>query len=113
MIADIILFQLRRYTEYNHFNNPENAETAPFRAGDIFIDPPRHMVKVRGQSMNLRPREFSQLLYFMRNINVVLSAEQICERAWGMEGTYNQGVSQPVRLLWQAIEPNPIKAGLY
>ncbi len=67
LIADIILSQLRRYTEYNHFNNPENAEAASFQAGDIFIDPPRRMVKVRGQSVNLRPREFSLLLYFMRN----------------------------------------------
>lgn len=48
LIADIILSQLRRYTEYNHFNNPENAEAASFQAGDIFIDPPRRMVKVRG-----------------------------------------------------------------
>ena len=70
LIADIILSQLRRYTEYNHFNNPENAEAASFQAGDIFIDPPRRMVKVRGQSVNLRPREFSLLLYFMRNITL-------------------------------------------
>ena len=32
LIADIILSQLRRYTEYNHFNNPENAEAASFQA---------------------------------------------------------------------------------
>lgn len=108
LIADMMLSQLRRYTEYNHFNNPENTETASFQAGDIFIDPPRHMVKVRGQPVNLRPREFSLLLYFMRNINVVLTAEQICEHAWGMEGIYNQGVSHPVRLLRQIIEPDPL-----
>lgn len=106
LTADIILSQLRRYTEYNHFNNPENAEIASFQAGDIFIDPPRHMVKVRGQPVNLRPREFSLLLYFMRNINIVLTAEQICEHAWGMEGSYNRGVSGPIAILRRMIEPD-------
>lgn len=109
LIADIILSQLRRYTEYNHSNNPEHTETASFQAGDIFIDPPRRVVRVQGHSVNLRPREFSLLLYFMRNINIVLTAEQICEHAWGTDGIYNQGISQPVRLLRQAIEPNPLK----
>lgn len=103
-IADIIFSQLRRYTEYNYFNNPENAETASFQAGDIFIDPPRYTVKVRGQPVNLRPREFSLLLYFMRNINIVLTAEQICEHAWGMEGSYNRGVSGPIAILRKMIE---------
>lgn len=107
LIADIILSQLRRYTEYNHFNNPENAEAASFQAGDIFIDPPRRMVKVRGQSVNLLPREFSLLLYFMRNINIVLTSEQICEHAWGMEGSYKRGVSGPIAILRKIIETDP------
>ena len=64
------------------------------------------MVKVRGQPVNLRPREFSLLLYFMRNINIVLTAEQICEHAWGMEGSYNRGVSGPIAILRKMIEPD-------
>ncbi len=49
----------------------------------------------------------------VRNISksayiIVLNSEQICGHAWGMEGSYNQGVSHPVRLLRQAIEPDPI-----
>lgn len=107
-IAELAFAMLRRYTEYNHYNDPAHAETAPFRVGDIFIDPARRIVEVRGQPVNLRPREFSLLLYFMRNPNIVLTSEQICEYAWGMEGSYNQGVSHPVRLLRQAIEPDPL-----
>lgn len=99
--------QLRRYTDYNHYDEPEGAETAPFQAGDLFIDPPRRRVEVRGQPVELRPREFNLLLYFMRNPGIVLTTEQICEHAWGMEGGYNQGVAHPVRLLRLAIEPDP------
>lgn len=107
IIADLAYAELRRYTEYNHYNDPGKAETAPFQLGDIFIDPPRRRVEVRNTEVHLRPREFSLLLYFMRNPKIVLTSEQICEHAWGMEGSYNQGVSHPVRLLRKAIEPDP------
>ena len=59
MIALLLLAQLRRYTEYNHFENPK---TAPFQVGDIAIDPSRRLVWVRGQQVDLRPREFRPCL---------------------------------------------------
>ena len=107
VLFSVAAAQLRRYTDYNHYDEPEGAETAPFQAGDLFIDPPRRRVEVRGQPVELRPREFNLLLYFMRNPGIVLTTEQICEHAWGMEGGYNQGVAHPVRLLRLAIEPDP------
>ena len=107
VIADLMHAQLRRYTEYNHFNNPGSTETAPFREGDIFIDPPRRIVEVRGLPVELRPREFALLLYFMQNSNIVLTSTQICENAWGMTEGYDHGVSHPVYLLRRIIEPDP------
>lgn len=107
LIADLIHSLFRRYTEYNHYKDPRSAEVAPFQLGDIFIDPPRHEVEIRGQLVNLRPREFSLLLYFMQNPNIVLSSEQICENAWEMEGGYNHGVAHPIYVLRQAIESDP------
>ena len=79
IIADMALSLLLRYTEYNHYNGPGSIEVSAFRVGDIFIDPPRRIVEVRGQKVNLKHREFSLLLYFMRNPNIVLSSEQICD----------------------------------
>jgi len=107
VVADLAFAQLRRYTEYNHYRIPGGASSAAFRVGDIFIDPARRIVEVRGRPVNLRPREFSLLLFLMQNPNIVLTSEQICEQAWGMEGIYNRGVSQPIYLLRQAIEPDP------
>lgn len=106
MIADLAYAQLRRYAEYNHYSDPGGAEISSFQVGDIFIDPARRKVEVRGQPVILRPREFSLLLYFMRNPKIVLTSEQICEHAWEMEGSYNRGVSGPVALLRKAIEPD-------
>ena len=105
MIAELAYAQLRRYTEYNHYNDPASAETAPFRVGDIYIDPARQTVEVCGRPVNLRHREFSLLLYFMRNPNIVLTAGQICEHAWGME--YTQPVDRAIHELRKQIEPNP------
>lgn len=58
----LLLAQLRRYTEYNSF---DASKTVPFQVGDIAIDPSRRLVWVRERQVNLLPREFSLLHYFM------------------------------------------------
>lgn len=107
-IVLLLSAQIRRYTEYDHFHKPT---TVPFQVGNIAIDPARHLVWVCGKQVKLRPREFNLLLYFMRNPGIVLTADQICEHAWGVIGNYNRGISHPIYLLRKAIEPdltNPI-----
>lgn len=105
MIADLAYAQLRRYTEYNHFSDSGGAGLSAFQLGDIFIDPARQEVTVCGQPVNLRHREFSLLLYFMRTPNIVLTAGQICEHAWRME--YTQPVDRAIHELRKQIEPDP------
>ena len=85
------LAYLRRYTEYNHYRMPGTAISAAFQVEDIFIDPARHIVRVLGQAVSLRPCEFSLLLFFLQNPNIVLTSEQICEHAWRMKEGYNRG----------------------
>lgn len=101
-IVLLLSAQLRRYTEYNHFLEPEKT---PFQIGDIAIDPARHLAWVRGEQITLRPREFNLLLYFMQNPDIVLTAEQICEHAWKKD--YLQGVAQAICDLRQKIESDP------
>lgn len=102
IIADMALSLLRRYTEYNHYNGPGSIEVSAFRVGDIFIDPPRRIVEVRGQKINLKHREFSLLLYFMRNPNIVLRQHRTTPtrsgrkwkndpEAWGCPGSVAAG----------------------
>lgn len=106
-IADLAYAQFRRYIAYNHYRAPISAAVPAFQIGDIYIDPARRAVEVRGKPVELRTREFSLLLYFMRNPGIVLTADQICENAWGTTGIYSSGISGPVRLLRQAIEVDP------
>lgn len=104
MIANLVFAQLRRSTEYNPQYTTGDTGNRAFRMGDFFIDPARRIVEICGQPVNLRPREFALLLYFMRNQNIVLTPEQICEHAWGMD--YTQSVCQSVHDLRKQIEPN-------
>lgn len=102
VISILLWAQLRRYTAYNHFDTPE---TAPFQIGDIGIDPSRHLVWVCGKQVILYPREFSLLLYFMRNPRLVLNQKQICKYAWEKE--YPQDVAPSIHMLRKKIEPDP------
>lgn len=79
MIANLVFAQLRRSTEYNQKCTLGDKENTAFWMGDFFVDPSRRIVKVCGHPVSLRPREFSLLLYFMRNQNIVLTPEQICD----------------------------------
>ena len=88
--------------------NWERISALPWKeTGDIFIDPPRRIVMVRNQPVELRPREFALLLYFMRNPNIVLTSAQICYHAWKMTSGYDGGVSHQIYLLRKQIEPQP------
>lgn len=107
LAIDHIMAQFRRYTAYNNTENRHGKSTADFQRGDIYIDPLRNVVRVKEKSVRLRRREFLLLLYFMKNPKVILSAEQICDNAWGNEGSYAQGVSGPIAILRKAIEPDP------
>ncbi len=103
ILTEHIMATFRRYTKYNHYSVLTGP--APFQEGDIWIDPARHVVEVSGRPVNLRHWEFSLLLYFMRNPNIVLTAGQICENAWGME--YTQPIDRAIHELRKQIEPNP------
>lgn len=107
IVADLTFAQVRRYTKYNHFHTPSGIATAPIKVGDISIDPAHRTVEIRGHSVTLRPREFSLLRLFMENPDIVLTPEQICEHAWGMDGIYQRGVAHPIYLLRKIIEPDP------
>lgn len=99
---------LRRYTLYDYYDKIQT-NRKPVLRGDIFIDPSRHVVLVRDQPVKLRWREFMLLHYFMKNPQFVLTPDQICVGAWGLENSYGSDVSGPIAILRRAIEPDPRK----
>ena len=60
------------------------AETAPpvLQVADLALDPARRVVSRAGRKIDLTPREFALLDYFMRNPDRVLSRTMIANRVW-------------------------------
>ena len=58
------------------------AEPTVLRVGDLVLDPARRTVTRGGVKIDLTPREFMLLDYFMRNPGRVLTRTMIAERVW-------------------------------
>jgi DNA-binding response OmpR family regulator len=58
---------------------------SPIRIGDVTIDQARREVRVGDLSLNLRTQEFDLLLTFAEHHGLVLSREQILQKAWGFD----------------------------
>ena len=58
------------------------AEPTVLRVGDLRLDPARRTVTRGGETIDLTPREFALLDYFMRNPDRVLTRTMIAEHVW-------------------------------
>lgn len=52
---------------------------------DLRLDPEKHEVRARGESVNLTLKEFELLRYLMKNQGIVLTRDQILEKIWGYD----------------------------
>jgi DNA-binding response OmpR family regulator len=57
----------------------------PLIVGDIMLDPRSHEVTVRGQPVELPPKEFELLRLLMVNVGAVLSTNYLLDAVWGEE----------------------------
>jgi two-component system alkaline phosphatase synthesis response regulator PhoP len=53
--------------------------------GDLVIDPASREVTINGQPIELRTQEFDVLVTFAQHKGLVLTREQLLEKAWGYE----------------------------
>jgi DNA-binding response OmpR family regulator len=59
--------------------------TGSIHVGDVTIDPAGHTVRVAGQDVALRPKEFDLLLTLAEHRGIVLSREQLLDLVWGYD----------------------------
>ncbi len=52
---------------------------------ELYIDEEGHRVAINGEDISLSPTEFSLLIYFLNNKNIVLSRDQILTKIWGYD----------------------------
>jgi two-component system, OmpR family, alkaline phosphatase synthesis response regulator PhoP len=61
-------------------------DSAPIRLGDLTIDPARREVRhASSQPLDLRTQEFDLLLTLAEHHGLVLSREQLLQKAWGFD----------------------------
>ncbi len=84
--------------------------SAPIHLGDLTIDPARREVRVDSQSLDLRAQEFDLLLALANHRGLVLSREQILQKAWGFD-FYGQTRTVDVHVahLRRKLEPSNVK----
>ncbi|CAG7640200.1 Transcriptional regulatory protein SrrA [Paenibacillus solanacearum] len=54
-------------------------------ASDLEIDEQAHEVRLRGTLLELSPKEYDLLLFFVQRPNVVLTRDVLLDRVWGMD----------------------------
>lgn len=62
-----------------------SVETKPIRIGDLVIDPARREARLPDSTLDLRTQEFDLLLALAEHRGLVLSREQILQKAWGFD----------------------------
>ena len=55
------------------------------QCGSIYIDEPAHVVYLNGESIELTPKEYDLLVFFMQNKGVALSRERMLNGVWNYD----------------------------
>jgi DNA-binding response OmpR family regulator len=79
-------------------------------ANDLELDTSRHIVRVTGKEVDLRPKEFELLHALMSNRGRVLERSVLLDRVWGEDEYIDPGtVDVHIRRLREKVEASPSK----
>jgi len=62
-----------------------SGDAKPIQIGDLSIDPARREARISTSTLDLRTQEFDLLLTFAEHRGLVLSREQLLQKAWGFD----------------------------
>ncbi|HTQ09215.1 MAG TPA: response regulator transcription factor [Fimbriimonadaceae bacterium] len=63
----------------------EEAGSSLVQIGDVTIDEARHEVLVRGEKIDLSPKEFALLSFLARSPGIVFNRQTLLDRVWGAD----------------------------
>lgn len=106
-----LMARVRNLLRRSHRAPSATDEASPadiLRSGDLEIDSVSHIVRLNGDLLELKPREFDLLALFMRNPGRAFTRDQILERLWGRDYIGDvRTVDVHVRWLREKIESDP------
>ena len=65
--------------------NPSSGGEDVFRMNEMEIDFSARTVSIRGERVNLSPKEYELLVYLVKNAGIALTREQILRTVWGYD----------------------------
>lgn len=75
----------------NRYHKKEKVNQEEFiKYGDLVIDLNAHLVTIKNEKIELTPKEFELLVYFLSNPNVVITRQQLMEKIWGINENSNE-----------------------
>lgn len=79
-----------------------------YRFGDVSIDFKRHEAKKGGQPIDLSPREFQLLAYFIQHTGEIVTREKLLDTVWDYNAIpFTRTVDMHIAKLRKKIEDNP------
>jgi len=79
-----------------------------YRFDDIELNFERHQAQKRGQPLELSPREFGMLKYFLQHRGETVTRDQLLDEVWGYDNfPLTRTVDNHIARLRQKIENNP------
>lgn len=85
-----------------------DTETDIYRFGDLELNFGRHQAQKRGQALELSPREFGMLRYFVQHRGETVTRDQLLDEVWGYDNfPLTRTVDNHIARLRQKIEENP------
>lgn len=83
----------------------------PMEFGNLEVDLARREVRLDGEPVRLKPKEYDLLVFLARNRGIALSRDLILDRVWGWEHDgSSRTVDVHIRWLREKIEPEPSNA---
>ncbi|MCE1252544.1 MAG: response regulator transcription factor [Anaerolineae bacterium] len=107
---DVLLAHIKAVLRRTHSGgaNPPETERS-VQAGDLFIDPDAHSVRIAAKELDLSPREFDLLYALARHADRVVATEELLAQVWGAEFEGQpQVVYVHIRWLREKIEIDPM-----
>lgn len=84
------------------------ADRLSFKGGEVILDLSNYCLVIRGEEMELTPREFSLLAVLAQNAGRVVPTETLLEKAWGLGYVdAKQNIKPYIHYLRKKIELDP------
>jgi two-component system alkaline phosphatase synthesis response regulator PhoP len=86
----------------------QESQLDTYRFGDVELNFGRHHAQKRGQPLELSPREFGMLRYFVQHLGETVTRDQLLDEVWGYDHfPLTRTVDNHIARLRQKIEENP------